>query len=331
MALTIEQEEVARRTLGHELLELEQPLAESTSMQTMPVLLDTDIGSDIDDAVALAYLLKQSRCELVGITTVTGDPDVRATLASAICRAAGRPDIPIHVGTEQPLFVPPRQKSVQQAEALTADWPHRNFTKENTAIKFLRDTIRSQPGELTLLTIGPLTNIALLFMLDPELPAMLKQLVMMGGRFNTRGRDGGMLEWNILCDPHAAAKVFAAPVPRLVAVGLDVTLQCRMDADECRRRFAAAGGPLAPTAAMAEVWFRDAPAITFHDPLAAALIFQPALCTTDDAHIKVETHNPHLLGLTYQRNDLETVPHEVATTVDPEGFFDHYFAVVSKE
>src|SRR5579871_3098050 len=126
----------------------------------IPILLDTDIGSDIDDAVALAYLLKQTRCELVGITTVTGDPEARAMLASAICRSAGRPDIPIHVGAEQPLFVAPRQKSVQQAEVMfgEAAWPHRIYTKENTALKFLRDTIRSQPGELTLLTIGPLTN-----------------------------------------------------------------------------------------------------------------------------------------------------------------------------
>jgi purine nucleosidase len=331
MALTIEQEEVARRTLGNELLELEAPLAESTAMQTIPVLLDTDIGSDIDDAVALAYLLKQPQCELVGITTVTGHPDVRAMLASAICRTAGRPDIPIHVGTEQPLFVPPRQKSVQQAEALTAEWPHQAYTKENTAIKFLRDTIRSQPGELTLLTIGPLTNIALLFMLDPELPGMLKQLVMMGGRYTTRARDGNLLEWNILCDPHAAARVFASPVPRLIAVGLDVTMQCQMDAAECRRRFAAAGGPLAPTAAMAEVWFRHVPAITFHDPLAAALIFQPTLCSLEDTHIKVELVNPHLCGLTYQRNDLESTPHQVAAAVNPDAFFDHYYATVSKE
>ena len=330
MTLTIEQEDVARRTLGQEFLELEQPLAESTSMQTIPVLLDTDIGSDIDDAVALAYLLKQSRCELVGITTVTGDPDQRAMMASAICRSADRGDIPIHVGTADPLFVPPRQKSVQQAEALTADWPHRHFKKENTAIKFLRDTIRSQPGELTLLTIGPLTNIALLFMLDPEIPGMLKQLVMMGGRYHTRSANGDMLEWNILCDPHAAAKVFAAPVPRIVAVGLDVTLQCRMNADECRSRFLAAGGPLAPTAAFAEVWFRHVPAITFHDPLAAALIFQPNLCSLEDSHVKVELNNPHLLGLTYQRNDLETAPHQLAATVDPEAFFTHYFTVVDE-
>ena len=76
-------------------------------MQTIPVLLDTDIGSDIDDAVALAYLLKQPRCDLLGVTTVTGEPTKRAMLADAICQAAGRTDIPIHVGTEAPLLVDP--------------------------------------------------------------------------------------------------------------------------------------------------------------------------------------------------------------------------------
>jgi purine nucleosidase len=330
-SIVLEKEETTLGTMGRDLLELEQPLRNPTAMETVPVILDTDIGSDIDDAVALAYLLRQPRCELVGVTTVTGEPDKRAMLTSAICRAAGRPDVPIHVGTEEPLLILPRQKAVQQAEALTEEWPHREYSKRNTAIEFLRNTIRARPGEITLLAIGPLTNVALLFAIDPEIPMLLKQLVLMGGRYTTRGHDGALLEWNILCDPHAAARVFATPLPRLVAVGLDVTLQCRMDADECRRRFTAIGGPLAPTAAMAEVWFRHTEAITFHDPLAAALIFQPDLCLTEDVHIKVELNNPHLLGLTYPRHDLEARPHEIAVTVDPAAFFAHYYAVVGRE
>jgi purine nucleosidase len=330
-SIVLEKQDVLSELLEHDLLELEQPLPGNNDTETVPVILDTDIGSDIDDAVALAYLLRQPRCELLGITTVTGDPDKRAMLASAICQAAGRPHIPIHVGTEDPLLILPHQKAVQQAEALTEDWPHREYTKRNTAIEFLRETIRARPGEITLLAIGPLTNVALLFAIDPEIPTLLKQLVIMGGRYVSRGHDGALLEWNILCDPHAAARVFATPLPRLVAVGLDVTLQCRMDADECRRRFAAAGGPLAPTSAMAEVWFRHSEYITFHDPLAAALIFQPDLCLTEDVHIKVELNNPHLLGLTYARHDLEARPHEIAVTVDPEAFFTHYFTTVNRE
>ena len=77
--------------------------------------------------------------------------------------------------------------------------------------QFLRETIHANPHQITLLTIGPLTNIALLFALDPEIPALLKQLVMMGGRYTTRGGGGANNEWNIICDPHAAAKRFYGP------------------------------------------------------------------------------------------------------------------------
>ncbi len=296
-------------------------------MERIPVLLDTDIGSDIDDAVALAYLLRQPACELLGITTVSGEPERRASLADAVCQAGGRTDVPVHVGVENPLLITQRQPRATQAEALSAAMPHRLFGRENTAIAFLRDAIRARPGEITLLTIGPLTNIALLFALDPELPSLLKQLVMMGGRFHTRARNGGLAEWNILCDPHAAAMVFAAPVPRLVAVGLDVTEPCQLPRDECRTRFAAAGGPLAPVAAMAEVWFRSVPHSTFHDPLAAALIFEPALCALEPYHIGVDLTSPHNPGLTLPLPG-DTKPHQVAVRVDPAAFFAHYFGIV---
>ena len=86
------------------------------------VLLDTDIGSDIDDAVALAYLLANRECELLGITTVTGQPEKRAQLADVLCRAAGR-SIPIFPGSEYPLLVAQKQVEAQQAPALEK-WPH---------------------------------------------------------------------------------------------------------------------------------------------------------------------------------------------------------------
>jgi purine nucleosidase len=293
----------------------------------IPILLDTDIGSDIDDAVALAYLLRQPACELLGITTVSGEPARRASLADAVCQAGGRTGVPIHVGVENPLIVAQRQPRATQAEALSDAMPHRLFARSNTAIAFLRDTIRSRPGEITLLTIGPLTNIALLFALDPELPGMLKQLVMMGGRYHTRAANGGLAEWNILCDPHAAAIVFDAPVPRLVAVGLDVTEPCRLPREECRVRFTEASGPLAPVVSMAEVWFRHVPHITFHDPLAAALIFEPSLCVLEPYRIAVELANPHLSGLTLPLPG-DTKPHLVAARVDPDAFFAHYFGIV---
>ena len=108
----------------------------------LKVLLDTDIGSDIDDALALAYLLAQPRCELLGITTCTGQPEKRAEMASAICTHAGRPDVPIHAGASQALLVPMRQDQAPQAEAL-GPWARRSDFPPNTAIEFLRRTIRA--------------------------------------------------------------------------------------------------------------------------------------------------------------------------------------------
>src|SRR5215210_2426180 len=121
------------------------------------VLLDTDIGTDVDDAVCLAYLLSHPECELLGITTVTGEAVKRASLASLLCKAANT-DIPIYPGAEHPMRGEQRQPIAQQAAALSR-WPHETYFPLNQAVDFLADTIRSHPGEVTLLTIGPLTNV----------------------------------------------------------------------------------------------------------------------------------------------------------------------------
>src|SRR5512133_929158 len=105
------------------------------------VLLDTDIGSDIDDAVCLAYLLANPNCDLVGITTVTGEAEKRAQMASAMCLAAGREDIPIYPGASQPLLVEQRQTEAQQAAAL-GRWSHRTDFPRGEAVDFMRKTIR---------------------------------------------------------------------------------------------------------------------------------------------------------------------------------------------
>ncbi len=294
----------------------------------IPLLLDTDIGSDIDDAVCLAYLLRQPRCELLGITTVTGDTAHRAALAEVICRVAGREDIPIHAGASGPLLSGPGQPHTPQYEAIM-HYPHRRDYPPGAAIEFLRQTIRARPHEITLLGIGPLTNLALLFATDPELPSLLKAIVLMCGVF-TGGNGPGPAarEWNALVDPIATAIVFRARPPRFTSIGLEVTTRCRLPAEECRRRFALAGGPLGVVAEMAEVWFRGAAHITFHDPLAAAAVFEPDLCQYTEGQIEVETISPSLAGLTRLTSSAEPKPHQIAVTVDVARFFTHYFGSV---
>ncbi|BAL98367.1 nucleoside hydrolase [Caldilinea aerophila] len=289
----------------------------------MKVLLDTDIGSDIDDAICLAYLLARPDCELLGITTVTGEPEQRAMLASAICKAAGR-ELPIFPGAPRPLLAAVRQPHAPQAAALER-WPHETSFPAGRAIGFMRDVIRSHPGEVTLLTIGPLTNVALLFTLDPEIPHLLKALYMMAGSF-ARNDAGMRLEWNALNDPHAATVVYNARPPIHRSIGLDVTLQVRMDADEVRRRFQAP--LLRPVLDMAEIWFRERPEIVFHDPLAAAAIFDEQICAYERGVVEVELASARLAGLTHFSPE-PGGPHEVAATVDAERFFREYFAVTA--
>src|SRR5215211_7949862 len=217
------------------------------------VLLDTDIGTDVDDAVALAYLLSHPDCDLLGITTVTGEVEKRASLASVLCRAAGR-DIPIYPGADHPMLGEQRQPLAQQAAVLPR-WPHQTGFPKGQAVEFLANTIRSHPGEVTLLTIGPLTNAGLLFSQHPDVAGLLAGFVMMGGNFDEAGPEGKRIEWNVAGDALASEITYGAAVGRHRSVGLNVTQQVMMSADEIRERFTA---PLMrPVLDMAAIWFAD--------------------------------------------------------------------------
>lgn len=288
------------------------------------ILLDTDIGSDIDDAVCLAYLLAQPECDLLGITTVSGEPLQRARLASALCRAAGR-DLPIYPGAAEPLLIPQRQTVASQAVKLDRR-PHSHDFPDGEAVEFLRRTIRAHPHEITLLTIGPLTNIALLFAVDPEIPALLDSLVMMCGIFTKDlPQYGGKREWNALLDPHATAMVYRARPPIHRSIGLDVTSQVVMPAADVRARFR--GPLLTPVLDFAEVWFNERKDLTFHDPLAAVCLFDEEVCRFGRGSVDVQLQPSELQGQTLWHGGAPHGAHEVALEVDAGRFFDHYFSV----
>lgn len=290
----------------------------------MPVkiILDTDIGTDIDDAFCLAYLLAQPECELLGITTVTGEADKRAMLASVLCKVAGK-QIPIFPGSEEPLIVPQKQKRAPQAAALSK-WDHDKGFPRGQAIEFLRHTVHEHHGEVVLLTIGPLTNIGLLFRTDPEIPSLLKGLVMMCGVFTNRLAWVGPLEWNAIGDPHATAIVYQAATNIHRSVGLDVTCQVTMQAKQVREKLHP--DLLQPVLDFAEVWFQQSDIITFHDPLAATSIFDDRICAFKKGTVEVELTSERLGGMTFWMPG-GSEKHEVALDVDSTRFFEHYFSV----
>ncbi len=295
--------------------------------ERVKVLLDTDIGSDIDDAVCLAYLLCHPRCDLLGITTVTGMAQERAMLASAMCKLAAR-DIPIYPGATDPLLLSQRQPVAQQVAALSP-WPHENVFPQGEAVEFLRRTIRKYPGEVVLLTIAPLTNIGLLFSVDPEIPKLLKGLVMMCGRFFDPVPKGySPVEWNAVVDAHASSIVYRSQVSLHRSIGLDVTCQVSMSPEEFRSTFRSVK-LFKPVLEWAEIWFKDWPGTTFHDPLAAATIFQPELCTYQQGTVSLDLEPGEGFGVTRFKAGNDEGPHCVADRVNARRFFDHYREIVT--
>ena len=289
------------------------------------VIFDTDIGSDIDDAVCLAYLLAQPECELLGITTVTGEAEKRAMMASAMCKIAGK-QVPILPGVEQPLLIQAQQPYAPQAAALDK-WAHDTVFPRGEAIEFLRQTIREHPGEIVLLGTGPMTNLALLFSIDPEIPSLLRSLVLMCGAFtdSVAWQPAPACEWNALNDPHAAELVYRARIRQHRSLGLDVTTRVTMKADEFRARCQTP--LLRPVLDFANVWFESVDTVTFHDPLAATTIFNEHICTFVPGTVEIELEKKDLAGKTYWQSNTPEAPHEVALDVHPERFMEEYFGV----
>ena len=300
----------------------------------IPVLLDTDIGTNVDDSLALAYLLRHPRCELVGVTTVSGDVARRAACAEVLCLEAGRDDVPVLCGASGPLMIGTGQSAVPLYPAV-AHRPHRPDRPVGTAVEFMRQLIRERADEITLLTTGPLTNVALLFAIDPELPALLKSIVSMAGVHYPHERD---VETNVLVDPVAAAMVLRATAQPASAphalLGLTVTSRCTMPADEFRARQRGAVPPAPALAEMAEAYFRKRRHATFNDPLAAAAVFDPDVCTWESGSVTMQLDRPgEEAARTYFAADRVAAPgrasnHRVARGVKVDRFFDDYFNIL---
>jgi inosine-uridine nucleoside N-ribohydrolase len=287
----------------------------------MRVLLDTDIGNNPDDALCLAYLLARPDCELLGITTVTGEAERRASLASALCAAFGR-EVPILPGAEQPLAAPQRQPHAPQA-ALLERWPHATHFPRGQAIPFLRATIRRYPGEVRLLAIGALTNVARLFAADSEIPGLLAGLTLMAGNFAPAAPP----DTNARNDPEAAEQVYAARVAVHRSVGKDITGRLTLDAATAAERMQGPG--LAILRDFAGDWLATGRPLVFNDPLAAATLFVPEVCRFAGGRVQVALEAGERRGATSWQPGGPEAPHEVAVAVEPERFFAHYLDVLA--
>ncbi|HWG47120.1 MAG TPA: nucleoside hydrolase [Gemmataceae bacterium] len=252
----------------------------------VPVILDTDIGTDIDDAFALALVLASPELDLRGVTTVGSDPRTRAFMVCRLLTAVGSRDIPVAAGA-----------TPQPAEEIKGQYQYRNhpaviFNRtakpvKESAVEFLYAQLKAHPGELTLLPIGPLTNIARLLREHPDCKPWIKRIVMMGGsvRLGYNGKAPADVEWNIKCDIKAAQTVFASGIP-LVVAPLDATTMLKLEKPLRQRLFKAETPLTYQIQAMYQMW--NAPTPTLFDPVAVALCFDERFCTMEKVRLTVD-------------------------------------------
>lgn len=248
------------------------------------VIIDTDIGDDIDDAFAVALALRSPELQVLGITTTFGDTQTRAKLLDRFLAEAGRPDILVAAGVPSP----PKGTFTQRRYAESG-----HFAKPShpDAVAFLLDQIRRNPGQITLIAIGPLMNVGAAIDKDSAAFRKLKRVILMGGSIHHGYGDLGFgpptppqPEWNILNDIPSAQKLFASGVP-LFVMPLDAT---QLKLDEVKRAFLfSQGTPLTDALTLLyHQWGQQTP--TLFDPMTIAFLINPALCPVQPMHIRVD-------------------------------------------
>ncbi|AAF09982.1 nucleoside hydrolase [Deinococcus radiodurans] len=302
-------------------------------VSSLPVLLDGDPG--LDDAVAWLLAFASPETQVLGVTAVHGNvplqQGVRNTgvvLALAGERAAG---VPYFAGADRPLLREGMTATqVHGATGLPAAHlpePVRGPEAEH-AVDFIIRTVRANPGQITLVASGPLTNVALAFRLAPDLPGLLREVVWMGGS-TAQGNRTPAAEFNALADPHAAHIVLHSPVP-VRMVGLNVTMQCIATPERLEQLRALGNRAGAVSAEMLEFYagvYRERYGLSggaLHDPLAVAAALSPELLTWQAMNVEVELSEGLNVGRTvcdlYGVTDREKNV-QVAVGVDDAAFF----------
>jgi purine nucleosidase len=258
--------------------------AAPTSPGREKVIIDTDIGDDIDDAFALALAIRSPELNILGVTTTFGDTELRAKLADRFLAEIGRPDIPIAAGS-------PMQTSNPFTQRHYAEGGHFGKASHANAVDFLLEQIRRYPGEITLIGIGPLMNVGAAIDRDAAIFRKLKRIIIMGGSINRGYGDIGygtphppQPEWNIVNDIPSAQKLFASGVP-LYVMPLDST---QLKLDEVKRAFLfRQGTPLTDALTLLyHQWGQQTP--TLFDAMAVTYAVNPELCPVEPLHIRVD-------------------------------------------
>ena len=315
-------------------------------MSPAKVILDMDVG--VDDAMAILLALRSPELEILGITAVAGNAPLEMTSLNTlrVLQAASAPDIPVALGAAKPLTREPEAAlHVHGNDGLggaPVPQPANLSFDPRSAAAFIAETVMAhEPGEVTLIPTGPMTNVALLLREAPEIIDRLAGIVLMGGAFALTpygfGNVTPVSEFNIWADPEAANELFTSDAS-ITAIGLDVTTDPSGSIDaERHARLRASGDSYAQLAATvsAQVLERFG-VINLHDPLAVAAVVDPSLIETQIYPVEVIMQDGAVRGQTIAdrrgRPGREEAPEiAVATAVDGPRFLEFFFSRLTQE
>ncbi len=260
------------------------------SLPTQKVIFDTDIGDDIDDVFALGLVLNSSELNVLGVTSAWGDTELRARLLQRFLHETGHGNIPVRMGR--------RTTPAPNAPFTQAAWAQRMPPPRSplpNAVDFILDQIRKYPGEITLISVAPLTNIGDLLDRDPVTFHKLKRVIIMGGSVRKGYGDLGYKpnhgpdpEYNIRLDIPAARKLFTSGIP-LTMLPLDST-QLKLDEVKRAALFSADTPLTNATTTLYEQWTYSTnnPTPTLFDVLAVEQALDPATCPTEPMMLTVD-------------------------------------------
>jgi pyrimidine-specific ribonucleoside hydrolase len=300
-------------------------------MSPTPVILDVDPGHD--DAVAIMLACGAPDLDLLAVTTVAGNVPLEKTTRNAlrVLSLIGHPDVPVAAGASSPLYRPLHTAGNIHGESGLdgPEIPDPSFEPdERGAVKLIADTLRTAPEPVTLVPVGPLTNVALFLQEHPELKERVARISLMGGSIGL-GNTTPAAEFNVYVDPEAAREVFESGLP-ITMSGLDVTHLARAGSSERERlrSLGRHGGVVAElleffAATYERIYGFDAPPL--HDAVAVSAVLQPALLKTRQMRVDVECESELTRGETvcdFYGVTGKPSNAEVGVGLDREGFFE---------
>jgi inosine-uridine nucleoside N-ribohydrolase len=318
-------------------------------MTPRPLILDVDTGTD--DAVAVMAAALHPELDLIGVTTVNGNVPVENCTDNTlrVLDLIGRSDVAVHEGLARPIvragFPAPKRYergSAKDMHGLTLPLPDPHSAKSPTsAVEFLVETLRAVTRPVTLVPVGPLSNIAAALAVEPRITEAVDEVVIMGGGHD-HGNETASAEFNIWADPEAADVVFAAPWQRLTLVPLDATHRALVSRADCEA-LEAIGTPAGAAAARLIVQRIDAyaaghavaaeDAAPVHDALCVAYLIHPEVVRTRHLHVRVETQGTRTVGRTVidtRTHDSEPPNAHVALDADARLFVQFLQSVLAR-